>query len=323
MKSNEPNLVPVAATSTLDELEKAVAEKRVSLGLPVVNNNNCCVTNDNSGDTSSRSQRKRAAAAFVPRGMIPTPSASSETENASKCPHKAKEAEEAFRLELEKLQVQTIYSLVEEIELPSGKLNMLFLTNDQANQFDFSDIDKVMRAMDINPKPKLIININKSPNSLGATTYHDCCGVAGSPADAFSDSDFLYVAEPDKASLVATNQKMAMFLKEHLLPVCIKTNAVVFIHNDTCAISTIFGSICKAEQSRRHGSLPFTVCSVSGGHSVCMKAEYDKDSIAYKLSHKSNRWAQNKDQMLSLFGMPTILDEPYNDFTGDSLSLYM
>jgi hypothetical protein len=222
---------------------------------------------------------------------------------------------DAFRLELEKLQVETIYSLVEKIELPSGKLNMLFLTNDQARQFDFTDIDKVTRAMDINPKPKLIININKSPNSLGATTYHDCCGITGCPGAAFTDS--LYVAEPDNAHLVETNQKMAMFLKEHLLPVCIKTNAVVFIHNDTCAISTIFGAICKAEQSRRHGKLPFTVCSVSGGHSVVMKAEYTPESIAYKICHGSRRWGQHKAEMLALFKTETLLDMPNNDFTGE------
>jgi hypothetical protein len=222
---------------------------------------------------------------------------------------------DAFRLELEKLQVETIYSLVEKIELPSGKLNMLFLTNDQARQFDFTDIDKVTRAMDINPKPKLIININKSPNSLGATTYHDCCGISGCPGAAFTDS--LYVAEPDNAHLVETNQKMAMFLKEHLLPVCIKTNAVVFIHNDTCAISTIFGAICKAEQSRRHGKLPFTVCSVSGGHSVVMKAEYTPESIAYKICHGSRRWGQHKAEMLALFKTETLLDMPNNDFTGE------
>jgi hypothetical protein len=54
-----------------------------------------------------------------------------------------KAATEDFRRELEKLQIATIYSLVEEVQILDGKVNMLFLTNNQATDFNFSDIDKV------------------------------------------------------------------------------------------------------------------------------------------------------------------------------------
>ena len=51
---------------------------------------------------------------------------------------------EDFRKELEKLQIATIYSLVEEVTIENAsKLNLLFLTNNQAGSFDFTDIDKV------------------------------------------------------------------------------------------------------------------------------------------------------------------------------------
>ena len=35
---------------------------------------------------------------------------------------------------------------------------LLFLTNRQARQIDLDDLDKFMQAMDIHPKPKLVMN---------------------------------------------------------------------------------------------------------------------------------------------------------------------
>lgn|GEM_PF-5315895 len=51
---------------------------------------------------------------------------------------------EDFRKELEKLQIATIYSLVEQVPVKdAGKINLLFLTNGQAAEFNFTDTDKV------------------------------------------------------------------------------------------------------------------------------------------------------------------------------------
>lgn len=52
---------------------------------------------------------------------------------------------ENFRKELEKLQIATIFSLVEQVPMDNGtNINLLFLTNSQANEFDFKDINKVL-----------------------------------------------------------------------------------------------------------------------------------------------------------------------------------
>lgn len=51
---------------------------------------------------------------------------------------------EDFRKELERLQIATIYSLVERVPMKGGgEINLLFLTNGQASEFNFADMDKV------------------------------------------------------------------------------------------------------------------------------------------------------------------------------------
>ena len=65
-------------------------------------------------------------------------------------PMDAEDDPEAFRKELEKLQIATIYSLVETPNTMSGgTMNMLFLTNHQAKAFDFSDIEKVTSGREV------------------------------------------------------------------------------------------------------------------------------------------------------------------------------
>jgi len=52
---------------------------------------------------------------------------------------------EDFRKELERLQIATIYSLVERVPVKGGReINLLFLTNGQASEFNFTDMDKVL-----------------------------------------------------------------------------------------------------------------------------------------------------------------------------------
>jgi hypothetical protein len=70
---------------------------------------------------------------------------------------------EMTRKDLEDLQIQTIYSLVEptpvEVNGNSMMPKLLFLTNHQCRQLDLSNLEKFTQAMDINPPPKLVINL--------------------------------------------------------------------------------------------------------------------------------------------------------------------
>ena len=119
--------------------------------------------------------------------------------------------------------------------------------------------------MEINPRPKVIVTIFKSRVHVGATPRRNT--IFGS-RDMFTKRCF--VAERSKEDLADTERLMALFLKEQLLPICIKTHALVFLHDTTCGISAAFGSLCQAERSKRNGQLPFSVMSLAGAHNICM-----------------------------------------------------
>ncbi len=115
-------------------------------------------------------------------------------------------------------------------------------------------------AMNISPKPKLIVTIMKSMVHMGSTQSTD----SRIPADDMF-TERLYIAEKGEEEYALSVRRMALFLKEHILPVCIKTNALVLLHDTTCSISLLLGELCHAERMKRGGSLPFTVLSIIGG----------------------------------------------------------
>jgi hypothetical protein len=180
---------------------------------------------------SSFNPRKLPAAAMIgdkPQKFPEEEGAASERSRDDRSSyHGGDELSEDYRKELERLQIATIYSLVEQVPTNGGsKMNFLFLTNSQAAEFNFSDIEKVMNAMEIKPRPKLIITIYKSGMTFGST--NSTFG-SYSMEDIFSPR--CYVAEKTRSSFKETERELAMFLKDHLLPVCIKTHALVFVHD--------------------------------------------------------------------------------------------
>ena len=173
-------------------------------------------------------------------------------------------------------------------------MNMLFLTNHQAKAFDFSDIEKVMNAMDITPRPKLIVTLFKSYVHLAGTLAQE---IHPDEDEFFTPHN--YVAETDRSRLEDSNRKIATFLKEHLLPVCIKTHAIVFLNDDSCALSHAFGNICVTERNKRNGVLPFTTMTITGAHVVANRAQHDENSIARLVRRGSRRWRQYNNKMVA------------------------
>ena len=216
---------------------------------------------------------------------------------------------EDFRKELERLQIATIYSLVEQVPMDGRNLNMLFLTVTQAAEFNFTDIDKVMNAMEIKPRPKLIVTITKSMVHCGATQ-----SMYSHPGQEDLFTPRCYMGQKNRDDLKETETEMATLLKDYLLPVCIKTNALVLLHDATCALSSAFGDICQAERGKRNGSLPFTVLAIVGAHAVANRAQYDADSRARIIRRGSRRWRQYNHLFMDVFGRPAACDELTADF---------
>lgn len=190
---------------------------------------------------------------------------------------------------------QVLIFQVLSLLIVAGSLLTRAVTLSFAEFFVLVDMEKVMNAMDITPRPKLIVTILKSLCHVGATYKSDSL--------ILSDEMFthkLYIAEATKQDHDETTRKMALFLKEYLLPVCIKTNALVFLYDATCLLSATFGGLCQAERVKRNGSLPFTVMTIVGADSVAERANLDEDSYARMIRNGSRRWKR-----CSLHGPPS------------------
>ena len=132
-----------------------------------------------------------------------------------------------------------------------------------------TDMDEVMNALEIIPRPRLVVTIFKSRVHVGSTPLQT---TSPTSRDMFTNTCF--VGERNREDLAVTEKRMALFLKEQLLPICIKTHALVFIHDSTCGLSAAFGSLCETERNKRDGDLPFTVMCLAGAHNICMVRFY-------------------------------------------------
>ena len=109
-----------------------------------------------------------------------------------------------------------------------------------------------MNAMDIKPRPKLIVTIMKSMSHAGATQYTDS---SVDPKDLFSNH--LYIAEKGPNDYAATERRMAMFLK-----VSARQQCVIVIYYTSHNFKTAFRSICCPYASRQTRSSSCTTTLV-------------------------------------------------------------
>ena len=56
-----------------------------------------------------------------------------------------------------------------------------------------------------------------------------------------------------------------LMLKECFLPIAVKTQAVIIVHNTTCSLARAMSELCRTEQTRAGGKLPFTVINFAMG----------------------------------------------------------
>jgi hypothetical protein len=197
------------------------------------------------------------------------------------------------RKELEDLQIRTIFSLVEDLEIEVGSKTMqkklLFITNKQARKFDFTNISQVLTAMDITPAPQLVINL--MPSGPQQEPFAD--SLEG-PGDGTREviADFHMHGETSKADLERTELNIMLFLQQCVLPVAIQTNAVVFMHHDACAMSDAFSELCEHQQEKMGGTLPFTTICVTDAYAV-HAASAIPGSVSHALRHRSKRWKEH------------------------------
>uniref|UniRef100_A0A7S1E3E3 Uncharacterized protein n=1 Tax=Hemiselmis andersenii TaxID=464988 RepID=A0A7S1E3E3_HEMAN len=181
-----------------------------------------------------------------PPSIMPSESALNETEQ-----------------QLEELQVATIYSLIEDVKVEVRGTDtwrkLLFLSNKQANKFNLDDLDKVLTAIDLTPRPRLIISLMESlpqpmVHLMGKCSYptHDIDSILEHP---------YHLPELSWEDFVSKERDTADFLRNSIIPLAVKTNALVICNFDLCSLSKLFGEIVANEMPKMGGKLPFTVMS--------------------------------------------------------------
>ena len=122
-----------------------------------------------------------------------------------------------IREELEKLQIKTIFSLVEDLEVDFDykprKKKLLFITNKQAREIDLTNIWLVLEAMDVKPEPQLVINL--LPSCQGHFHPRMCAGAFWGGNKACRKNMLKYSLHGEKSpeDVNATDLNVLMFLQ--------------------------------------------------------------------------------------------------------------
>ena len=188
--------------------------------------------------------------------------------------------------QLEKLQVQTIFSLVEHVELDGRSCKLLFLSNKQAGELDVSR-EKLMQALDNPPQSNLLINLISSVHSA---LEMDSCSMKPWHEKDEAKEIASFSETGGRKGLEALERRIALFLQQCVLPVAVSTRAIVFTYRDCCCVlQSVFARLCEAEALKNHGVLPFTVVNVGTAESLYL-ASKTPGSVAAQLLEGSKRW---------------------------------
>lgn len=199
--------------------------------------------------------------------------------------------------ELEELQVHSVYSLVEDVEVEvSGETvsrKLLYMTNRQARAFDVNNMQRVLDAMEINP-PRLVINLSLNTFvGVRKTSAHGSCVPWSADSESSGRTSTVIShhihAEVDAEHVLEADRRLQEFLKKCILPVATATQALILLHTDNDILALSFTKICNAHAKTMGGKLPFTVINFTPANWV-YACSVTEGTLAYTLSQSSRRW---------------------------------
>ena len=234
--------------------------------------------------TNNKSQRARSRTPKIGWDESLLSSAEAEVEKSklddwlSKMDHDSREDDRTKLQALEEYGVKSLYPLIEcfpvDVNGSSMMTKLLFITNKQAGQIDLNDLTNFTYGMDFTHPPQLVINLIKSyahhewTGFEASETFHwslkEEDGGNGVPGPNTFTEGFVYSELGCEVGLTETDNKIAMFLKEVVLPMAIQTHALVMVDNNSCSLSKAFGELVAAEAAKRGGKVPFTTLCVCG-----------------------------------------------------------
>ena len=215
-----------------------------------------------------------------------------------------------LQLQLDDLQIETVWTLVESIPTrryqsnclcshrtsdysgcSAGPKKLLFLKNSQVDRMEFSNLDNFMFAFGLNPPPKLVVQFHNCSVCVHRRQECPAYYCHWDVLDLSNDFGMSYHCGGNSyADVVEQDKRISKLVLEVLLPLCIETNALVLLALDSCALSRAFSEHSLTERARRGGYLPFHVMEVCKASDYCMQLA-QKDSYEYELMSNSTRWS--------------------------------
>ena len=208
--------------------------------------------------------------------------------------------------ELENLQVQSVYSLIEQVKVDDDTKSVLYLTNLQAKAFEKKPIQRVLDAMQIKT-PRFVINL--SLNSFASDYRNKSCAYGSQvPFSGPSKGRTSTVTshhnhgELNVTDLIAFERRMTVFIQRCILPVAAETQALILLHTDNDVFTSCFAKACNLFSKSVGGDLPFTV--ITFAPSVWVGAACTVEgTVAHQIVTQSKRWGSKLPAILKAMGL--------------------
>jgi hypothetical protein len=165
---------------------------------------------------------------------------------------------------------------------PHYRKKLLFLTNRQAQKFNFDNVSKLLLAMEIQ-QPKLLINLF---GSFGMEEDISGRAVAYHKRAALPHVDHSEVSD---AAFEAMCSKLCTFLVECVIPLAAQTHALVVVHNEACTLAQCLDKVMPSVRSKYGRALPFTIVNF-GWATIYHAASGEPGSVAAGLRASSDAW---------------------------------
>ena len=194
--------------------------------------------------------------------------------------------------ELSELQIRAYSALVEDVTIDGSPSKLLHLTNSQGMKLasKIQSVEHFCLSMGIEPKPQFVIVLSRS-------TAMYCKGSDERAWTAITDEinpDCFNSEAGGIEGLNQTEHRLAIFMRECLLPLATRTHALVIVEEgDQDSLGRVWGDICAVERRRsRDGKLPFNVLSITTKVRF-MVTERCPGSIPHQFYQQSPRWRRS------------------------------
>ena len=161
---------------------------------------------------------------------------------------------------IDEMRIKTMYRMVEDVPVLEGGVEtekkVLYLTNKQATMFDEEGLARCIEALDLG-EPKCIIRLCEAWNTV--KEYQVLINHQKLEPGQFGHLDKLG-GTLSIGDAITTEKELALFMKNHLLPLAKETRALIIINSGSaCAMGNALRMTFMGEVERLGADCPFKV----------------------------------------------------------------